>query len=565
MRGSINMSKEKTEQKSSVVKHGIIINIIWLAAVMAGLYWVHPAVNIKSPELWFFIACSFVGKAVAKYLYEVLVLMTSNSSSVDFIFNAKNIVRDFTIAGSIIGIAAIIGLTSSVLINAKDYSNLITVQDGNFETDIKEINYSEIPLLDKDSAALLGNRKMGTMVDMVSQFEVSDEYNQINLNNKPTRVTPLRYANIIKWINNQHEGIPAYITIDMSTQETECIRLEAGKYIKYSNNDYFNRNIWRHVQFRYPTYMFDTITFEIDDSGNPVWVCSAVKKTIGLFGGKLVDKVVICNAITGDTECYEVNNCPEWVDTVYSSSMLIGLYDYYGTYKDGFFNSILGQKGCLETTDGYNYLALNDDIWLYTGVTSLSGDESNVGFVLMNKRTAETKYYTCPGAEEYSAMDSAEGQIQHLGYTATFPLLINIANEPTYFIALKDEAGLVKMYAMVNIEKYQLVATGNTVIECEKNYLKLLKNNTNIKVDSERLDSVEGLISRISPISIDGNTYYYIVLDVSDDIYSVLVSETPQIVLSDIGDKVKISYDEGSVAGVNDVITIETLEKAISE
>ncbi|MBO5390051.1 MAG: CvpA family protein [Lachnospiraceae bacterium] len=540
----------------------MIINIIWLATVIAGLYWVHPAVNIKSPGLWFFIAFSFVGKAVVKYLYAVLVLMVSNSSSMDFVFNEKNITRDFAIAGSIIGIAAIIGLTSSVLINAKDYSNLITVTEGNFESDIKEINYNEIPLLDKDSAALLGNRKMGTMVDMVSQFEVSDEYNQINLNNKPKRVTPLKYANIIKWFNNNKEGIPAYITIDMSTQETECVRLEEGKYIKYSKDDKFNRNIWRHVQFKYPTYMFNNITFEINDDGNPVWVCSALKKTIGLFGGRLVDKVVICDAITGDTQCYNIEDCPEWVDTVYSSDMMIELYDYYGTYKDGFINSILGQKGCLETTDGYNYLALNDDIWLYTGVTSLSGDESNVGFILMNKRTLETKYYTCPGAEEYSAMDSAEGQVQHLGYTSTFPLLLNVAGEPTYFIALKDAAGLVKMYAMVNIEEYQLVATGNTVIECEKNYLKLLKNNSNISISSDELTEISGEISKISPISVDGNTYYYITLKDSDEIYSVLVSETPHVVLNNIGDKVKIGFNDSDTE-VNDIITIETLEKDI--
>ena len=308
--------------------------------------------------------------------------------------------------------------------------------------------------------------------------------------------------------------------------------------------------------------MFNNITFEINDDGNPVWVCSALKKTIGLFGGRLVDKVVICDAITGDTQCYNIEDCPEWVDTVYSSDMMIELYDYYGTYKDGFINSILGQKGCLETTDGYNYLALNDDIWLYTGVTSLSGDESNVGFILMNKRTLETKYYTCPGAEEYSAMDSAEGQVQHLGYTSTFPLLLNVAGEPTYFIALKDAAGLVKMYAMVNIEEYQLVATGNTVIECEKNYLKLLKNNSNISISSDELTEISGEISKISPISVDGNTYYYITLKDSDEIYSVLVSETPHVVLNNIGDKVKIGFNDSDTE-VNDIITIETLEKDI--
>ena len=157
--------------------------------------------------------------------------------------------------------------------------------------------------------------------------------------------------------------------------------------------------------------------------------------------------------------------------------MLVELYDYYGTLKHGFLNSIMGQKDCLKTTNGYNYLAIDDDVWVYTGVTSITSDQSNVGFVLMNERTMETKYYQIEGAIEDSAMSSAEGKVQNLKYVATFPLLLNIANEPTYFIALKDDSGLVKMYAMVNVQKYQVVATGDSVSECEKAYISLLKEN----------------------------------------------------------------------------------------
>ena len=156
-------------------------------------------------------------------------------------------------------------------------------------------------------------------------------------------------------------------------------------------------------------------------------------------------------------------SAPEWIDRAYSADLLVQLFDYYGTLKHGFFNSVLSQKDCLKTTDGYNYLALEDDVWMYTGVTSVNGDQSNVGFVLSNQRTMETKYYTVEGATESSAMSSAEGQVQNLKYTATFPLLLNISGEPTYFIALKDDAGLVKKYAMVNVQKYQIVAIGDKI------------------------------------------------------------------------------------------------------
>lgn len=542
------------------IKEKVILSVIKVALIAICYYIFHPPLNIRSTQAWVFAVCMLIG----------CLFLDSLISDTNEIINGRMpgengenrfVIRIVTTL--IVVFAGIMfALFGSPLFNSRQYSELISVADGNFEQDIKEVNYNEIPMLDKESAALIGNRKMGTMVDMVSQFEVSDEYNQINLNGRPVRVTPLRYASVIKWFNNYNEGIPAYIEIDMSTQEAECIRLEKGEYIKYSNNDLFNRNISRYMQLKRPNYMFESITFEIDDEGNPKWVCSVVKKTIGLFSGRLVDKVLICDAITGDIEEYKIEECPEWVDTVYSAELLIELYDYYGKYKDGFFNSILGQKGCLETTDGYNYLALNDDIWMYTGVTSLSGDESNVGFILMNKRTLETKYYSCPGAEEYSAMDSAEGQVQHLGYNSTFPLLINIANEPTYFIALKDEAGLVKMYAMVNIEKYQLVATGNTVVECEKNYLKLIKANGVKDVNPDKACEVQGVINRISPVSIEGNTYYYIVLENDNTIYSVLVADLPEIVLSDIGDSIKIEFNDAEESVVKEAVTIKTLKKA---
>ena len=268
-----------------------------------------------------------------------------------------------------------------------------------------EISFDQIPLLDKDSAAILGDRKMGSMVDMVSQFEADDIYTQINYQGRPVRVSPLRYASTIKWITNQANGIPAYIRIDMANQNTELVKLDQG--IRYSTSEYFNRNIYRHLRFAHPTYIYGTLSFEIDEDGVPYWVAPVKKFNIGLFGGETVGRVVLCNAITGEMEDYAIKDVPQWIDRAYSADLLVQLFDYYGTLKHGFLNSVLGQKDCLETTDGYNYLALDDDVWMYTGVTSVNGDQSNVGFVLSNQRTMETKYYKVEGATEAAAMASA--------------------------------------------------------------------------------------------------------------------------------------------------------------
>jgi len=335
--------------------------------------------------------------------------------------------------------------------------------------------------------------------------------------------------------------------------------------MKYTTSDHFNRNIYRHLRFNYPTYIFNDLSFEVDEDGVPYWVCPVRKYNIGLFGGATVGRVVLCNAVTGECEDYAIEEVPQWIDRAYSSELLIELYDYHGTLKHGYFNSILGQRDCLQTTDGYNYLAIDDDVWLYTGVTSVSGDESNVGFVLMNQRTMETKFYEVEGATEASAMSSAEGQVQHLGYEATFPLLLNISGEPTYFIALKDDAGLVKMYAMVNVQKYQIVAIGNTVSECENAYTELMYQN-GIKVVAEDTRTVETLTARITKIAqgvVDGNSHFYVMLEGSDDIFDISVVDFIDIIRYNVGDAVTIEYKKGEK--VNTVLSLTASETPSSE
>lgn len=530
------------------LKWKVLIFAVLLLFIGVFYYVTLPAVNIHSRDFWMYLLFVIAVLTVVYILAKGKKELFSKGKDI----NLKELLKSLKLAKFgvfLFVLAAAVFLVGSILsspiINASKYQKLLTVQSGNFTSDIKEVDFRTIPLLDKNSAELLGNRKMGSMVDMVSQFEVSDEYTQINYQNTPVRVAPLVYASAVKWFTNQKNGIPAYIRIDMATQNTECVKLSQG--IKYSKAEYFNRNIYRHLRFHYPTYIFDDqIFFEIDDEGTPYWVCPVKKFQIGLFGGQTVGRAVLCNAVTGECVDYRVEDVPSWVDKVYSAELLTRLYNYNGTLKHGFFNSILGQKDCLQATNGYNYIALEDDVWVYTGVTSVSGDQSNVGFVLMNQRTMETKYYTVEGAIEDSAMSSAEGQVQNLGYRATFPLLLNISNEPTYFMALKDGAGLVKKYAMVNVQKYQWVAIGDTVQECERAYIKLLSTNGINGGGSSLSESVKGRIASIAPVVVEGNTHYYICLANSEIIFDVNVSDTAfvDIVRYQVGDAIEFSYTQ---------------------
>lgn len=518
----------------------LIVAIIIILA--AGLYYYVslPAINIHSTDVWFFILFLLAAAAV---LYAVRKKLGRGELKQNKVMKTLG----FLVLG--VGVIYLIGaLLSSPIINAKKYQKLMKVEEGEFAEDVEELSFDKIPLLDKDTAELLGDRKMGSMVDMVSQFEADEIYSQINYKGNPVRVTPLKYASVIKWFTNRSKGIPAYIRINMATQSTELVKLEDG--IKYTTSEHFNRNIYRHLRFAHPTYIYDDLSFEIDEEGTPFWIAPVKKFNIGLFGGETVGKVVLCNAVTGETEEYDIEDVPQWVDRAYSADLLVDLFDYYGTLKHGFFNSVLGQKDCLKTTDGYNYLALDDDVWMYTGVTSVNGDQSNVGFVLSNQRTMETKYYKVEGATETSAMSSAEGQVQNLKYTSTFPLLLNISDEPTYFMALKDDAGLVKKYAMVNVQKYQIVAIGDSVSQCEENYLELLLSNgvKEAEKDTREVMTATGKITKIAQAVIEGSSHYYIMLEGSDEIFDVSVVDFIDIVKYDVGQEVTVEYKQGEKA-----------------
>lgn len=533
-----------TERKKSMRIKNNVLRVVLNIAITLGIgyilfYFMLPPLNFCAPEFYFFII-------MLSAVYMVVATVTSGISvSGHAQSKIKTLFQEFKIPSTIIVIMILIMAVGYVIswnvIRAGSYRDLMEVSDGNFTDDVAEIPFESIPMLDEESASRLGDRKLGELSDMVSQFEVPDNYTQINYKGRPVRVTPLQYGDLIKWFNNRSEGLPAFVMIDMVTQNAEVIRLPEGQGMKYSPFEHFGRNLERHIRFNYPTFMFGEPSFEIDDNQTPYWVCPRIVKRIGLFGGTDIKGAVLVNAITGESEYFE--EVPEWVDRLYTASLIIEQYNYHGKYINGFLNSVLGQKNVTVTTSGYNYLALGDDVYVYTGVTSTGNDQSNVGFLLSNQRTKETKYYVASGATENSAMASAEGVVQHLQYRATFPILLNVAGKPTYFMALKDNAALVKMYAMVNVEQYRVVATGYTVEECKNNYIRLLsENNMTEEVPVEYVEKTSNIFDIRSAV-VDGNTYYYLKLD-DDKYYVVCAKDNEMAVMLNVGDNVTVKFED---------------------
>ena len=536
----MNVKKpRKPKSKAARVLTSLLVTLVF---GLVYFYLALPALNFQDSDFYFFLVLL------------CLVFMVCTLFNSGFQIDPNGGVREYfrfvksqcLPAGVIILLVLAVGLVGSLIslpiFRAADYRDLLTVQDGNFAQDITQISFDKIPTLDRDSAEYLGDRQMGTLSDMVSQFEYSNDSTQINYQGRPVRVAPIAYADLIKWFTNRGEGLPAYVVVDMVTQEAQVVRLPEGQGMKYSFSEPLNRNILRHLRFQYPTFMFSTPRFEIDEEGNPWWIAPKVVKTIGLFGGTDIDGAVLCNAITGESQYYAKDEIPTWVDNVYTPELIMQQYDYHGTLINGFINSVLGQRDVTITTQGYNYIAINDDVYVYTGVTSANADQSNLGFLLSNQRTKETKFYDAPGATEEAAKVSAQGVVQDLGYIATFPLLLNIADQPTYFIPLKDQANLVKMYAMVNVAQYQIVATGTTVSQCEQEYIQLLSESGVTETEDLPQTEASGTVAEIRSAVLEGNTYYFVRLEGEEVFYALSAADNTTAVILNVGDRVTITH-----------------------
>jgi len=519
-----------------------------LLTLLAGLLYFYlrlPAINLQDPAFYGFFFSMAAVYCVLSLVFGGAALKQATPQQI-----FKEVKRVALIPAlcclALAGIFLVGSLLSSPILRARSYAQILAVEHSDFAEDVREVSFDQIPMLDARSAARLGNRTLGELADVVSQFEVADHYSQINFRGRPVRVAPLVYGDVIKWFNNMSAGLPGYIIVDMVTQHAEVVRLEQGGYMRYSPGEFFFRNLARHLRFQFPTYMFGDSVFEIDDDGVPYWVAPRIVKRVGLFGGVDVVGAVLVNAVTGESQYYPLEQIPTWVDRVFSAALLTEQYDWYGMYSGGFINSILGQQGVTRTTAGFNYIAMDDDVYMYTGITSVGTDASIVGILLVNQRTRQATFYSVAGADELAAMASAEGLVQDLRYTATFPLLLNIADQPTYFIALKDAMDIVRMYAMVNVEQSQIAVNAPTVEETERLYREVLLRHNIIYTEQAVGAYVSGVIDEIRTAVIEGNTHFFVRLRGQETFFILTAAGAPEVVLLSEGDRVEI-YHSGSL------------------
>lgn len=533
---------------------------ILISTVLLFIYYyiVLPPINPFSVGFWIFLMIALIVYLVpfgALNIFKVKKVPFGNTSHLEFKSRKKDKKQKIMLAVIAAPIVVIVigSIFSSTIFNAKRYASVIDVKESDFASDMPETdNVTNIALMDTPSAVIIGNRALGSLSDVVSQFVSSETYTQINYNGKPKKVSTIEYDGFFKWMGNHKNGVPGYVMVDPVANTASYNKL--SKPLKYVDSAYFSEDLQRKLRFSYPTKIFGTTAFEIDEEGNPFFIVSCMAPKVGLFGALDVKEVIIFNPCDGTSELLKVGDVPRWVDIVYDGYLAEDKYDWHGMLSGGFFNSIIGNKGCKKATDDFGYLMYDDDVWYYTGVTSVTNDASNIGFIVSNARTGEYKYYPVIGAEEYSAMGAAEGEVQEKGYKASFPALINVSGKATYIMVLKDENSLVKLYALVNVEQYGLVATGSTQAEAMTAYRRLLSQNGLIEEDTT--NKVNITVQKIEKCVIDGNSWWYFLCS-DNNYYRKSIADDQSILFIEENDTLEISFSESETPGIRNIITWE--------
>lgn len=508
--------------------------LILLLVIMAVTYWIFlPPLNLLSTGFWFFLLEGMLLILLGFFLLGISdSIKLSGSKTVPGRKEVNPVSGRYdkiiTRLGAAIVLMLVLGFVMSIfnsrLFRAKSYANVISVKEADFNQDFPETDISKLALLDRSSAEKIGDTYLGT-IDRVSQFGISDDYRQVTIGQQPYRVSPLEYKNFWKWLSNRKEGISYYVKVNQTTGKAELVRLEES--MKYSDSEYMFRDTLRYLRFKYPFTIFGEPSFEVDDEGNPYYVATVYQPKFMLTSNDPVG-VILLNAATGETKEYDLDNIPEWVDRVYSADNVITRVDDYYTYQDGFWNTVFSQTGVKHTTDSYNYISIGSDIYLYTGITSATADSSNLGFILVNMRTREVTNYKLASATESAAMESAEGEVQEKKYKATAPTLAKLNDKAYYIVSLKDDAGLVKSYAVVDAEDYQQVTVNNDIQTLISQFTdvdtSVLSGTVVPSGESDKdLEVIKGVVDQLASQMISGSTVYYI--SSSGKIYKVKATE----------------------------------------
>ena len=444
----------------------------------------------------------------------------------------------------------------------QSYRDLIgeVKQGESLSADLSPVSLDQIRIVDKDMAERLGDKVLGERPAMGSQVYLG-EFTIQQVRGKLYWVAPLLHSGFFKWSSNSH-GTPGYVMVSATDErDVQLITQIKGRnlQIKYQAEAYFGSYLPRHVYFNgYYTMGTTDFNFEIDDEGEPHWVITLYKHTIG-FSGNEAYGVIVVHAETGAIQEYDLNNAPAWVDRIQPLDFIQNQLDDWGQYVQGYWN--FSGEGKLTTTSELSLIYSNDgQSYWYTGLTSIGRDQGTVGFALVNTRNKQAVWYAQAGATEGAAQLSAAGKVQEKGYKPSKPIMYNVNGVATYVMSLKDRAGLVKMVAMVSVEDFSIVGVGDNLNEALRSYKQAYNSagrGGNVLRDNKKAEVIEGRVARINADITGGNSYYFLNLEqVPNKIFIGSSTLSPELVLTKVGDMVRLRYEDARL-GYIDLVGFE--------
>ncbi len=446
----------------------------------------------------------------------------------------------FYIAVAFTVVNLIASIATSTLFMAQSYRELINVIDNHsFTSDVEDYKTMQIPVVDKSLAEKLGDKKLGED-NLGSQYNVG-EYYMICHEDNLYWIAPIEYNGFFPWANQGSS--PGYVMINANDPSD----VEIKKFtLKYTDSAYLWDDLARKNYFNnMSAWRAEDAHLELTDEGEPRFVETVYTNRLGYINGRDVLGIIVTNPTTGESDYYNYEDAPTWINHVMTEEVIIEQLNYWGVYVNGFFNSIFAKNEVLEVSTGVNYVYSNGNMYLQTGMTSVGSDESIVGVMMVDMRTKDAYFYRIGGATEYSAAQSAIGKDQEKRYTASDPIMINMDGTPTYFVMLKDDEGLVKRYAYVNVNDYRLVVTAETKSEALIEYKKLI--NIEDETQAEQYS-----VKDIRQVTSGGNTYYYIRFNATSDtpdgfenyVFRASLELNSSLPFISTGSVVKINYDK---------------------
>ena len=524
----------------------IVTNIISVAIMVLAYYLFLPTLSIA-----YFDGFLYIAICLTIIIFNIGIWVNGIDAGM------KGLVAGISVSVLIFIIGCILG---STFLNASTMrEQLGNVEKIEFNEMIKQIDTSQIPIVDENLARKQADKKVGEDVALGSRVKLG-KANIQNVNGEIQYVTPMEHTGFFKW--KEYGYTPGYITVSASNQNKVKYVTKIGEQLiqlRYSNTAYFENNLKRHIRNQgFRTVGLTEYTFEINDEGYPFWVVTTYKNRT-IWGNGEANGVIVVDAQNGDTKWYALNEIPEWVDVVQPETFINNQINYWGELVHGAIN--LSNKDKIQKTDLTLTVYVDGQCYYFTGMTSVGSDQSCVGFIMVNTQTKHTQMCYMSGATEPAAMKSAEGLVSDFGYTSTEPLPLNVNGIPTYVMALKDGEGLIKAYAMVNIENYSIAAKGSSLQETARAYIQAVAKNSGtyaVGADETYSYSYEGKIERISSVVEDGSTYYYIVVEGENNIFMAPYTVSDELSISREGDSVKISYIDDK-NGTVDIVEFDNI------